>query len=294
METVSTTVVGPEMWIAGSILVVAYVLIFTEVIHRTLAGIIGAVLMVMAGMIGGFYDQADAVAAIDANTMFLLTGMMLLVVMLQPTGGFEYLAIRIAKLSKGNQYRLLIYLSTVVTVISLFLDNVTTVLVFAPLTVVIARLMAVSPVPYLMSEALLSDTGGVATLVGDPPNVMIGSAASIDFNQFLFHMGPIVFAAWGITLLLMLFFFRADLAQKIDSVLDLDESKALQDTRTLMFVTVSIGVVFPAPFGPSSPKQMPRGIEKLMPLTASTVLYFLTRFFTSNMGCIINILLHRK
>lgn len=242
METVPSTVT-PAMWIAGSVLVVAYVLIFSEVIHRTLAGVIGAVTMIVTGMAVGFYSQADAIAAIDANTMFLLMGMMTLVVLLKPTGGFEYLAIRMAKLSRGSPRLLLIYISTVVTIISLFLDNVTTVLVFAPLTVVIARLLAINPVPYLMAEALLSDTGGVATLVGDPPNVMIGSAAGIDFNQFLFHMGPVVFASWLVTLVLMLVLFRTELAQKIDGVLDLDESRVLKDPKGLLAVSFSIGIV---------------------------------------------------
>ncbi|MCG6937334.1 MAG: ArsB/NhaD family transporter [Gammaproteobacteria bacterium] len=242
METVSHSVTT-GMWVAGSVLVVAYVLIFSEVIHRTLAGVIGAVTMIIAGMYVGFYSQADAIAAIDANTMFLLTGMMTLVVMLKPTGGFEYLAIRMAKLSKGSPKLLLIYVSTVVTVISLFLDNVTTVLVFAPLTVVIARLLGINPVPYLMAEALLSDTGGVATLVGDPPNVMIGSAANIDFNRFLFHMGPIIFVAWVATLLLMLLLFRTDLSSKIDGILDLDETQVLKEPKTLMAVSASILVV---------------------------------------------------
>lgn len=242
METVSHTVTT-DMWIAGSVLVVAYVLIFSEVIHRTLAGVIGAVVMVLTGMYVGFYSQAEAINAIDANTMFLLTGMMTLVVMLKPTGGFEYLAIRMAKLSKGSPKLLLIYISTVVTVISLFLDNVTTVLVFAPLTVVIARLLGINPVPYLMAEALLSDTGGVATLVGDPPNVMIGSAAGIDFNQFLFHMGPIVFVSWLLTLGLMLVLFRKELSQKIEGILDLDETQVLKDPKGLMLVSASIGIV---------------------------------------------------
>ncbi len=242
MEPVPSSVT-PDMWIAGAILIGAYVLIFSEVIHRTLAGVIGAVAMVMAGMIGGFYDQAEAVSAIDANTMFLLIGMMTLVAMLRPTGGFEYLAIRMAKLSKGSPTRLLIYLSTVVTIISLFLDNVTTVLVFAPLTVVIARMLAINPVPYLMAEALLSDTGGVATLVGDPPNVMIGSAAGIDFNQFLFHMGPIIFVAWLATLGLLLWLFRSELAEPIQGGLDLDENKALKDPKGLFKVMFAIGVV---------------------------------------------------
>jgi Na+/H+ antiporter NhaD/arsenite permease-like protein len=242
METVSNTVTA-EMWIAAAVLVVAYALIFSEVIHRTIAGVIGAVVMVLTGMYFGFYSQAEAVAAIDANTMFLLMGMMTLVVMLKPTGGFEYLAIRMAKLSRGSPRLLLIYISTAVTVISLFLDNVTTVLVFAPLTVVIARLLSINPVPYLMAEALLSDTGGVATLVGDPPNVMIGSAAGIDFNQFLFHMGPIILVCWVVTLGLMLLLFRKELSQKIEGVLDLDETKVLKDPKTLMAVSASIAVV---------------------------------------------------
>lgn len=243
MMEMDSGAVTSTMWLAGLILVAAYVLIFSEVIHRTLAAVIGAVTMVGVGMIGGFYSQAGAVAAVDANTMFLLLGMMTLVVLLKPTGGFEYLAIRLAKMAKGSPVRLLVYLSTVVTIISLFLDNVTTVLVFAPLTVVIARLLGISPVPYLMAEALLSDTGGVATLVGDPPNVMIGSAAGIDFNQFLFHMGPIVLVAWVATLFLLLALFRKDLDHKIDEVLDLDESKVLKDLRALFAVCFSIAVV---------------------------------------------------
>jgi Na+/H+ antiporter NhaD/arsenite permease-like protein len=242
MEAASTTLTTP-MLIAAAILLSAYVLIFSEAIHRTLAGVIGAVVMMLAGLVWGFYGQDEAVASIDANTMFLLTGMMILVTLLKPTGAFEYLAIRMAKLSKGSQVRLLVYISTTVTVISLFLDNVTTVLVFAPLTVVIARMLAINPVPYLMAEALLSDTGGVATLVGDPPNVMIGSAANIDFNRFLFHMGPMILVAWVVTLLLMLVLYRGYLKSSIEGVLDLDESKVLKDTRTLWSVLASIAIV---------------------------------------------------
>ena len=199
--------------------------------------------MVLAGTAGGFYSQAEAITAIDANTMFLLSGMMTLIVLLRPTGGFEYLAIRLAKLSRGSPRRLLVYLASVVTLISLFLDNVTTVLVFAPLTVVICRMLGLNPIPFLMSEALLSDTGGVATLVGDPPNVMIGSAAGIDFNHFLFHMGPIILVAWMLTVLLMLVLFREYLAQPMKDVLDLDETRALKDPRGLLAVLFALAVV---------------------------------------------------
>jgi Na+/H+ antiporter NhaD/arsenite permease-like protein len=233
----------PAMWTAGLILVVAYALIFSEVIHRTLAAIIGAVTMVLVGMVGDFYSQAEAVRSIDANTMFLLSGMMTLVVLLRPTGGFEYLAIHIAKLSRGSPRRLLVYVTTAVTVISLFLDNVTTVLVFAPLTVVITRMLGLNPIPYLMAEALLSNTGGIATLVGDPPNVMIGSAAGIDFNRFLFHMGPIILVVWIVTVLLLLFLFRSYFAKPINDILDLDERKALKDPKGLQAILLALGIV---------------------------------------------------
>ncbi len=235
--------VTPSMWLAGAVLVAAYALIFSEVIHRTLAAVIGAVAMILIGMIGGFYSQAGAVAAVDANTMFLLAGMMALVVLLRPTGGFEYVAIRLAKLARGSPSRLLVYLCTAVTVISLFLDNVTTVLVFAPLTVVIARMLGISPVPYLIGEALLSNTGGVATLVGDPPNIMIGSAANIGFNQFVFHLGPIILVCWIATVFILLASFRKELAGEIDEVLDLDETRVLKDPKALVSVCASIGVV---------------------------------------------------
>ena len=242
MQAVSTSIT-PAMWIAGLILAAAYTLIFSEVIHRTLAAVIGAVAMVLVGMVGDFYSQSEAVRSIDANTMFLLSGMMTLVVLLRPTGGFEYLAIHMAKLSRGSPRRLLVYISTAVTIISLFLDNVTTVLMFAPLTVVITRMLGLNPIPYLMAEALLSNTGGIATLVGDPPNVMIGSAAGIDFNRFLFHMGPLVSVVWIVTVFLLLFLFRPYLAKPINDVLDLDETKALKDPKGLLAVLLALGVV---------------------------------------------------
>jgi len=242
METVPASLTS-DMWLAGSILVAAYVLIFSEVIHRTLAGIIGAAAMVLTGMAGGFYSQAAAVNAIDANTMFLLSGMMILVVLLRPTGGIEYLAIRMAKLSGGSPRRLLVYLATVVTVISMFLDNVTTVLVFAPLTVVICRMLGLNPIPFLMSEAILANTGGIATLVGDPPNVMIGSAADIEFIRFLLHMGPIILVIWVLTVMLLLYLFRSYLTQPMQDALDLDETRALKDTRGLLAILFALAVV---------------------------------------------------
>jgi Na+/H+ antiporter NhaD/arsenite permease-like protein len=232
-----------NMWVAGTILVVAYGLIFSEVLHRTSAAIIGAVLMVGIGTWHGFYTQAGAVQAIDANTMLLLAGMMMVVVLLRPTGGFEYLAIRIAKFSKGSPLRLLVYLSLAVSVISMFLDNVTTVLIFAPLTVLITRILGINPMPYLISEAMLSNIGGAATLVGDPPNIMIGSAAGIDFNRFLIHLGPLIAVVWVATVAVLSLLFRRELRSRPKQLVDLDERSAITDPAGLRRALFALGLI---------------------------------------------------
>jgi len=230
-----------NMLLAGGILLAAYVLIFTEVIHRMHAAVIGAAVMVMAGIYTGFYTQEAALMAIDANTLLLLCGMMMMVSMLKKTGGFDYLAIRIAKLSTKPGI-LLANLGLAVSLISMVLDNVTTVIIFAPLTVLICRMLGLNPLPYLMAEAMLSNIGGIATLVGDPPNIMIGSAAGIDFNRFLFHMGPIVAVLWLMTTGLVLLIFRRELAQTVQYTgnVNLDESRAIQDHRTLYVVLAGL------------------------------------------------------
>jgi Na+/H+ antiporter NhaD/arsenite permease-like protein len=230
-----------EMLIAGGILIASYVLIFSEVIHRTSAAIIGSVVMIGVGLFYGFYSQEEAVMAIDANTMFLLAGMMMVVVLLRPTGGFDYLAIRIAKWSRGDPRLLLVYLCLAVSVISMFLDNVTTVLIFAPLTVLITRILSLNPLPYLMSEAMLSNIGGASTLVGDPPNIMIGSAGNLDFTQFLLNMGPVIIVVWIGTILLLLFLFRKELNTNKPVTIDLDETKAIKKPKELRNGLLALG-----------------------------------------------------
>jgi Na+/H+ antiporter NhaD/arsenite permease-like protein len=237
-----------DMLVAAIILIGAYVLIFTEVLHRTIAALGGAVVMVLAGEAMGFYDQDQALAAVDGNTMLLLLGMMLLVALVRPTGGFEYLAIRLAKLSAASPPRLLVYLSLAVSVLSMFLDNVTTVIIFAPLTVLITRMLSLNPAPYLMAEAMLSNIGGASTLVGDPPNIMIGSAAGLDFNAFLVHLLPVIVPVWMITVGLMLVLFRKDLryppgARAEAMTLDLDETKAITKPAMLRQVMLAMGIV---------------------------------------------------
>jgi Na+/H+ antiporter NhaD/arsenite permease-like protein len=236
-----------SMLVSAAILVATYILIFRETIHRTSAAILGSVVMIAVGMAMGFYSQEAALTAIDANTIFLLAGMMMVVALLQPTGAFDYTAVRMAQLSGGDPKRLLIYLSLAVSLISMILDNVTTVIVFAPLTVLICRILQLNPLPFLISEAMLSNVGGAATLVGDPPNIMIGGAGNIDFTSFLVHMGPPISAIWICTVGLLLFLFRKELSQQSLSSLELDHSKAIKDPsrlRRTLFALFLIVVLF--------------------------------------------------
>lgn len=233
------------MIVSSVIFVVALTLIFTEKMNRSITGFAGAALMVGVGTALEFYSQEEAIQAIDFNTLGLLLGMMLLVALLEPTGFFQYLAIWAARLSKGRPVRLMVLLGTVTTVLSMFLDNVTTVVLIAPVTVLISEILGLNPIPYLMAEALLSDTGGVATLVGDPPNVVIASAAGFSFNDFLTHSLPIVFFAWLAALFLLRYLFRDELRTmpaNSDPVLKLDPNEALHDRKTTKRVLIVLGV----------------------------------------------------
>ncbi len=234
------------MWIAGGIFAITFIIILSEKIHRTIIALAGASIMVMVGMYMNFYSQEEALESIDFNTLGLLMGMMILVSMLQKTGFFEYLAIITAKKTKGNPWLLVVFLGTITTVLSMIIDNVTTIVLIAPVTVIIAEMLGINPIPLLMAEALLSDTGGVATLVGDPPNILIGSAAHLSFNDFLIHLAPVVFVIWLVTLFLLKFIFRKEMAEKpkhIDALQKMDEKAALKDPKALKKILFSLGVV---------------------------------------------------
>ncbi|MGD9171130.1 MAG: ArsB/NhaD family transporter [Candidatus Thiodiazotropha sp.] len=232
-----------EMWTSAVVLMVSYVLIFSERMHRTIAAILGAVAMIGIGMGMGFYTQEAAILAVDGNTILLLAAMMMLVALLRPTGAFDFAAVHITHWANGNPKLLLIYLSLAVSVISMILDNVTTVIVFAPLTVLICRLLKINPMPYLMAEAMLSNIGGAATLVGDPPNLMIGSAADISFNAFLSHMGLPVLVVWIGTVSLMLYLFRDQLKPSGEDPKTLVATHAIKDAQGLKRIMFALGVV---------------------------------------------------
>jgi Na+/H+ antiporter NhaD/arsenite permease-like protein len=233
----------PEMWTSAIVLVAAYALIFTEALHRTTAAIFGAVVMIAVGMSMGFYSQEAAVLAVDGNTIMLLAAMMMLVALLRPTGAFDFAAVHITHWARGNPKLLLVYLSLAVSLISMILDNVTTVIVFAPLTVLICRLLKINPMPFLVAEAMLSNIGGAATLVGDPPNLMIGSAGNISFNTFITHMGVPVLLVWLATVGLMLFLFRRELAHINADPSTLVTTHAIKDAQGLWRILFSLCVV---------------------------------------------------
>jgi len=207
------------MLVSGIILALSFIGIFTETVHgfsRVKVAMLGALVMLVVGQSYGFYNPEKAFEAVDWNVVFLLAAMMSIVAIMIKTGGFEVLATKIGQIAKGRQFLLLAMLGTAVTVISLLLDNVTTVVIFGPLIVLICQKMKVNAIPYLMAAALLSDTGGVATLVGDPPNLMIGSAANIAFTPFVQKMGLIVLVAWLGTLFFLRLLFKSDLAKKAE------------------------------------------------------------------------------
>lgn len=231
--------------VSAIILIITFAGIFTEAIHgvhRTRVAMIGAAAMVIAGQIFGYYNPEQALESIDWNVVLLLGAMMTIIAILAPTGGFQAIAYYIAWISGGRLFPLMILLGAAVSILSLLLDNVTTVIIFGPLIVLICQALRVSPIPFLFAAALLSDTGGVATLVGDPPNLMIGSAADIDFNTFFLRMGGIVFACWIATVLALKVLFHKKLDKKPEKI-EFSKESAIVDKKTWYSGLAVLGVM---------------------------------------------------
>jgi len=225
---------------------VTFFFILTERIHRTVVGLFGAMAMLLAGMYFDFYHPEDLLEVVDFNTLGLLFGMMLLVGMLEHTGVFQYLGIWTAKKTKGNPWLLMVALSGITAGLSMILDNVTTIILIVPITIIIAEMIKINPTPILMAEALLSNVGGTGTLVGDPPNIMIGSAAGFSFNDFLLHTLPIVLLTWVLTLMFFRVLFRKELGvkpQHVDRLLAMNEWEAITDPKTLKKLLIVFAIV---------------------------------------------------
>ncbi|MDD4254983.1 MAG: ArsB/NhaD family transporter [Methanofollis sp.] len=232
--------------IAIAVFLFTYALIIDERIHRAVAAMAGAAVIVFAHIV----PWEKIPEYLDLGTIFLLMGMMIIVNTTRKSGLFEYIAIRTAKLAKGSPIRVLILFSLVTAVVSAFLDNVTTVLLLTPMLLYITTLMKLNPVPFLLSEIFASNIGGTATLIGDPPNIMIGSAAGLTFNEFLINMGPIAVVDFVVILLLLVLIFgrsmrigeeeRVGISRTIDA---LDERAAIKDRSLFMKSVVTILLV---------------------------------------------------
>ena len=206
--------------ISSLLFLIVLILIFSEKVNRTIIAMVGATLMVILGTTIGFYHQEQALEVIDFNTLGLLIGMMIMVGLLEPTGFFQFLAVQAAKISKGKPIRLLFLLGAITSLVSMVLDNVTTVVLIAPVTILICEILGFNTRPFLISEAILSNIGGIATLVGDPPNILIASAANFSFIDFLRNSLPIVIIIWFISIAVINFLFRKDLysLNKLDNL----------------------------------------------------------------------------
>ena len=227
-----------------------YLGILAEKIHRTLVALIGAVGMLCIGAWAHFYSSALAIEAVDYNTVVLLFGMMVLVALFKETGFFEYVAIAAARITKGRPWLVFLSLGLATTLISMILDNVTTIILMIPVTLSIADILGVSMIPFLIGEVMLSNIGGVATLVGDPPNILIGTAAGFSFTDFLTHLAPIVLIVWVLAQGLLLFFFRKTLftvpenAARLSRMRPKDALTDPRSTRRLLTVLGAVVVLF--------------------------------------------------
>ena len=194
------------VWLAGGIFLITYSLIVTERVHRTIAALMGGVAIILFGVL----EQDQAFHSIDWNVIFLLAGMMMIASILSETGIFQWIAVQSVRYGKGNPYRIMVILVLVTAITSALLDNVTIVILMAPVTLFIAASLKVSPIPFLIAMILASNIGGTATLVGDPPNILIGSAAGIDFVTFAANLAPIAMLILVVFMGLAWFLFRRD------------------------------------------------------------------------------------
>ena len=233
--------------IAVAVFLFTYALIIDERIHRAVAAMLGAAIVVFLGVV----SWEGLLQHIDFGTIFLLMGMMIIVNTARGSGLFEYIAIRTTKLAKGSPIRVLILFALVTALVSAFLDNVTTVLLLTPMLLYVSKVMKLNPVPFLVTEIFASNIGGAATLIGDPPNIMIASAAGLTFNEFLIHLGPIMVVNMGILIGLMYLIYGRSMKvdpgereEMVRTLNNLDERAAITDRALFRkSVIVIAGVV---------------------------------------------------
>ena len=239
------------LWVSSIVFIITYVVIVTEKINRSIVALLGAGLMISMGVL----NQQTAINGIDFNTLGLLTGMMVIVAISRRSGVFQFVAVWSAKKVKASPWGILFMLSVVTAVFSALLDNVTTVLLIAPVTLLITGELKVHPYPYLFAEIFASNIGGTATLIGDPPNIMIGSAVNLSFNDFLFNLAPITLVIFPITLFIIYLIWGRHMHatdEARERIMQFNERQAITDVPLLkksLFVIslVIIGFLFAHP-----------------------------------------------
>lgn len=222
-----------EIVIALVVFIMAFLLISTETLPNSIVAIVGAFLLLAFHIL----SQEEAIAFVDFDTIGLLCGMMITVAVMRKSGIFEYIAIKGIKLTKGNPWKILVVLSVVTAILSAFLDNVTTVLIIVPLTFAVAETIRISPMPILISEILFSNIGGTATLIGDPPNIMIGGATHLEFVDFIYINTPLVLIVSVATfLLLRLIYYKKLMSATVDQkkIEAFDEKRTIHNKRLLI------------------------------------------------------------
>lgn len=241
------------MWTATAVLVVTYAAVMSEKVNRAIVALLGASLLVILGIMA----QEEAVAGIDFNTIGLLVGMMIIVAITKRCGVFQFLAIWAAQRARANPAGIMIMLQIITAVVSAFLDNVTTVLLVVPVTMVITEELGVSPYPFLVSQIFASNIGGTATLIGDPPNILIGSQVGLTFNQFIVNLAPVILVIQAVVCLVFHLVWGRRLtatARARARIMRFDAHAAISDRRLLVqslsvIAVVIIGFVFAHGFG---------------------------------------------
>ncbi|MDF2521019.1 MAG: ArsB/NhaD family transporter [Clostridia bacterium] len=227
--------------IALVIFVLTYAAIISEKINRTVVALFGAVLMIILQVL----PQKEAFGIVDFNTIGLLVGMMIIVIILKKTGVFQYIAIRTAKASKGEPWKIFLMFSIITAVASALLDNVTTILLIAPVTLVITDTLKLKPFPFLFAEIFAANIGGTATLIGDPPNIMIGGATGLGFMDFLFNLAPAAIIVFIVTTFIMKLMFKKSFIvteENKKKVLMFDEHKTIKDKNLLIKSLIVLGI----------------------------------------------------
>ena len=242
-----------QQMIAVGVFLLVMAAIISEKIHRSVAALAGAVVLLLAHVL----TIETAADYVDLNTIGVLVGMMLFVAVVKSSGLFEYIAIRSAKITRGQPMAILAVFTVITAVLSAFLDNVTTVLLIGPMTIAITQILEVNPVPFLLCQIMASNIGGTGTLIGDPPNIMIGSAAGLGFTDFILNTGPVVLIILAVIVGIFILMYRGNLhveSENMEKVMSLNEDLAIKDVSLLrksviMIVLVVLGFIFHAQLG---------------------------------------------